>query len=157
VTDILHLVEKIQLASEKRIMLGKSDEKILADYEARSRFYVALADNNLSNSDVALQSFSTGDESLFKHLEENGINLLRKDLERFPINFTNAEPPSVAAMLARSFARVSRFSQSEMPHAKFILATDLTYRPHASVQEWASQMMKLLGLIEIFHAHFLLD
>lgn len=132
----LNLVEKLQLASEKKSQPHRSEEEILKDYEVRSQFYSALANKNISDGDLALQAALPGNKDLFGDPNENSINVLRKDLKRFPLNFTNAEPPSVAVLLARAFARVSRFSQAEMPHAEFILATDLTYRPHASVSEW---------------------
>jgi hypothetical protein len=142
--DIIQLVEALQLDSQEKVM-GSNQVAILAQHEAFKKFYDAFNDPKVSNSDRALLAQSVKD-FMFGEPSEVAVLHLQSCLDKLPIRFTTMEPPSLAGALAASFARVWRFAGLDLPNAKFTLATDLTYRPHASVQEWEEdQYLVLMG------------
>lgn len=144
-TDIIQLVEALQLDSEKKLMQGYSQSETVAQHESLRKFYNSLKDPELPNLDRGLLAQSVKD-LMFGELNEDQVTDLQRVLERLPIRFTTIEPPGVALTIAKSFSRVWRFVRSDLPIANFTLATDLTYRPHASVQEWVGdQYLILMG------------
>jgi hypothetical protein len=134
--SIIASIEAHQIQTEGEGPLSKSDEEIRQIQIARERFYSALSSAETSDDELVTLAAETGD-GFFSPPSHDVVAELKDRLARFPIQFTRAEPPSVASLLSTSFSRVSRFFQYELTNASFILATDCIYRPHASVQEWA--------------------
>ena len=106
-------------------------------------FHKGLAGN--ASAEELSELTRTFSRSTFAPLQPSTIEQLRRDMRAFPIRFTDVESPANAAILARSFARVSRLAFrdglkrnfSDGRDRRFLFATDARYRPHASVQEWA--------------------
>jgi len=140
VRSFVELVERTQLRSEGGGWPGKGPEELLRLHEARARFFSALENSSASDADVAALA---GDETS-RTLSPEQVRSLRNTLANCPVSFTTAESPFTCVTLAASFARTWRFIRRQKPRAEFLLATDCTYRPHASVQEWSEDRYLIL-------------
>lgn len=144
--EFLIALEQHQLRTQRAGWMPPTDEVIQQEILSRKRFYRALEDSSISNEDVAKLGNGTGAEGLYHLPSETAIAELRRNLSICPIVFTQAEPPAFATILSQSFWRLRHIVERHCPNAKFILASDYTYRPHASVQEIGpDQYLILIG------------
>lgn len=142
--EFLVLLERHQLRTQKAGWMPPSDEEIQQECVSRKRFCHALEDPAISDEDVAKLGSGTGAEGLYQPPDAAAIAELRRNLGACPIMFTQAEPPALATILSQSFWRLRHVAEQGCANAKFILASDYTYRPHASIQEMRPELYLIL-------------
>lgn len=131
-----------QRNSERGGAFLRRREEIDRDFTVLETFHQGLRSDGVTVEELTAVANSLSNPAIGGSTEPE-IAQLRRDLARYPLRFSPAERPGSAALLARSFARVSDLMGLDPKH-EFLFATDYRYRPHASVQQWAEDRYLVL-------------
>jgi hypothetical protein len=139
-------VADLQKASEVKNAFLRKPVDIAEGFAGRLAFYQDLNEGTASLDDLAERAGELS-QPAFGEITVPQLMQLRENLSDYQIAFTPAEVPASAVILTEAYARVSQNFFPSIARRRFLLATDMRYRPHASVMqgEERGQYLVLMG------------